>query len=99
MTIQEMIDVASKAIRGVDKAADFIRGSDYESLIGPSAIIWSRELERDEDLFNSTNFNTAVGADLTELARKRFKKTRVLDTRGTGVAHVTRPSGGIAETF
>lgn len=99
-TIEELIDASGSAVKGLaDKNADFIRGSDYESLLGPSAIIWSRQMQRDTDLFNGVNFNTADGEDLTDLVLKRFGKTRIPDSRGTGTAKLTRPSGGIAETI
>lgn len=99
-TIQDMIDAAAKAVRGMgDKNADFVRGSDYEALIGPSAIIWYREAQRDTDLFNAINFNTADGDDLTELALRRYGKVRVLDSRGTGTAVLARPASGVAETI
>lgn len=99
-TIQELIDIASQAIRGGgDKTADFVSGSDYESLIGPPAMHWSREALRDTDLFNAVNFRTADGDDLTDLAYKRYGKERVLDSRGQGTARLARPAGGIAESI
>ncbi len=99
-TISDLLDVAKKGVQGAaDKAADFIRGSDYEALIGPSAIIWSRQAERDTDLFNSINFNTADGEELTNLAFLRFGKDRILDTRGTGIAVIQRATSGTAETI
>lgn len=99
-TITELITQAQTAIQGgLDKDADFVRGSDYEALNGPSAVVWSRQLQRDVDLFNATNFNTTDGADLTRMAFRRFGKSRVLDARGTGTARLRRPAGGIAETI
>lgn len=99
-TIQELLEVASTAIRGDgDKNADLIRGSDYDSLIGPCAVIWSRQSQRDTDLFDAVNFHTATGDDLTDLALKRFGKVRVMDTRGAGTATFTRSSSGVSETI
>lgn len=99
-TIRELVDVAGKAVSGgFDKNADFIRGSDYESLIGPAAVIWSRQAARDTDIFNAVNFNTADGDDLTDMAIRRFGKYRVLDTRGSGTAVLQRAAGGTAETI
>lgn len=99
-TVKELLDIAGKAVRGqVEKNADFIRGSDYEALIGPTAIVWSREARRDTDLFNAVNFNTASGDDLTDMAFKRYGKQRVLDTNGSGTAVLARPAAGVAETF
>lgn len=99
-TIRELIATSASAVRGAaDKNADFVRGSDYEALLGPAAIVWSRQASRDTDLFNAVNFHTADGDDLTMLVKKRFGKDRILDTRGTGTAKLVRPTGGIAETI
>lgn len=98
-TIRDLLEIAGSAIRGVDANADLLRGADYEALVGPSAIIWSREAQRDTDLFNAVNFNTAVGDDLTQLIYRRYDKDRSLDTYGSGAVRITRPSGGIAETI
>lgn len=98
-SIRELLEAAAVAVRGLaDKSADFVRGSDYESLLGPSAILWSRQAARDTDLFNAVNFNTSDGDDLTELALARYGKVRVLDSRGTGEAVLARAAAGDAET-
>ncbi len=93
-TIIEMINVAGQAITGQgDKNADIIRGSDYESITGPAAVIWTRE-----DLFNSTKFHTAQGTNLTTLVKDRYGIDRYLDTNGSGTASIDRPTGGTAGT-
>lgn len=95
--VSELIEVGSKAIVGQgDRAADLIRGSDYESLIGPTAMLWVREDRRDEDLFNSTRFHTAKDADLTYLVQQRYGIDRILDTNGVGTATLVRPTAGSA---
>ncbi len=99
-TILEMLQMGAVAIRGsADKTADFVRGSDYESLLGPCAVIWSRQAQRDTDLFNAVNFHTADGDDLTQMALKRYGKVRLLDARGTGTATLVRPTSGTADTI
>lgn len=98
-TIRELIQIAGSATRGsLDKTSDFITGSDYDVFAGPAAIIWSREAARDTDIFNDVNFNTADGDALTVLVRKRFGKERILDTRGSGSATLSRTSSGVADT-
>jgi len=92
-TIIELIDAAGRAIAGQgDKNADLVRGSDYESITGPAAVIWTREDRRDEDLFNATKFHTAQGEDLTFLVKKRYGIDRYLDTNGQGTALLSRPT-------
>ncbi len=98
-SILDLIATGSKAITGQgDKNADFVRGSDYESILGPAAVIWSREDRRDTDLFNATKFHTAKGEDLTFLVKERYGVDRYLDTNGTGQAVFTRPVGGSSGT-
>jgi hypothetical protein len=99
-TIREILAASASAVRGAaDKNADFVRGSDYEALLGPSAVIFSRQAARDTDLFNAVNFHTADGDDLTEMAKKRYGKDRILDSRGTGSATFTRPASGASDTI
>lgn len=98
-TVSELIVTGARGIKAEDKLADTLRGSDYESLVGPCAIIWSREAARDTDLFNATNFNTADDRDLTDLAYRRYGKVRTLDTRGTGYVELERAIAGTQETF
>lgn len=93
-TIADFMGASASAIRGSESSGDFVRGSDYEALTGPAAIVWSRQSARDTDLFNAVNFNTAEGDDLTNLAMKRFGKQRVLDSRGTGFVAFSRPAVG-----
>ncbi len=99
--IIDLIDIASHAITGqADKNADFVRGSDYESLIGPPAVIWTREDRRDQDIFDSTKFHTAKNQELTDLVQERYGITRYIDTNGTGFAVLSRPTiGGGAGTI
>lgn len=99
-TVNDFLDIAARAVRGAgDKTADFVRGSDYESLSGPCAMIWSRESLRDTDLFRAIRFNDADGDDLTNMVKLRYGIDRILDTRGAGTAFLARPSAGLAGTI
>jgi hypothetical protein len=92
-TVLEFIETYGKAVRGVkDDLADTHRGSMYEVLGGVSAIIWSRQTQRDTDLFNATQFETAVGDDLTEHVRLRDGIERIVDSYGDGETRLTRAS-------
>ncbi len=99
--ILELLDVGGKAISGQgDRSADLTRGSDYESILGPAAVIWVREDRRDQDLFDATKFHTAKDDDLTYLVEQRFGIDRILDTNGQGTATFARPTiGGGAGTM
>lgn len=98
-TIDEFLKAAKSAVQGqADKNADYIRGSEYDVLAGASAILWSREAQRDTDLFRATKFHTASDLDLTNLVPLRYGIARYLDTRGTGTATLYRPAGGVVDT-
>lgn len=98
-TALQMIAAAETSVKGqADKTADFIRGSDYEALSGPNAILWVRQARRDTDLFNATKLHTSQDDDLTRLVKKRYKIDRFLDAAGIGTATLRRPSGGTAGT-
>lgn len=98
-TISDFIKSARASVHGqADRDADFILGSEYDALAGSCAILWSRQAQRDTDLFRATRFNTAEDRDLTRLCYKRWGIQRYLDTRGTGVVVLTRAAGGAAET-
>lgn len=86
-TVSELLTAGANAVKGTaDKTADFIRGSDYEAFSGSGAILWSRQAQRDTDLFHAIRFNDAEGDDLTRLVSRRFGIERYLATRGVGTA-------------
>lgn len=92
-TPQELIEVAQLAIQGQgDFAADFVRGSDYESLMGPAAMIYARQALRDADMFAANKLHTARGEDLTLRVSLQYGVDRILDTRGRGTALLSRDS-------
>lgn len=94
LSIQDFIRVYNNAIRGVrEKNADTRRGSELETLGGFTAVMWSRETQRDDDLFRDTRFADASGDELTQLVKLRYGIDRILDTKGTGVVTVSRSSG------
>lgn len=92
-TIIEFLDAAAAGVHGsADGAADYLRGSDYEVLSGPCAVIWSQEAQRDTDLFRAIRFNDAEDDQLTEMMLARYGAVRFLDSRGTGRVTLTRPT-------
>lgn len=98
-TIEEFLKAAREAVQGQkDKNADYIRGSQYEVLAGAGAILWSRQAQRDTDLFNASKLHSAADEDLTRQMYERYGIERYLDTRGTGTATLSRPAGGVADT-
>src|SRR6185312_11844872 len=92
-TIDDFLTTYGQAIvGGKDEFADVREGSVYDYPGGVSSILWSREVQRDEDMFSSDYLDTAVGDDLTALVLDRFGIQRVLDAPGTGVADLSRPN-------
>lgn len=99
-TVSDLLRAAAQAISGKDKVADLHRGSDYESLSGPNAILWSRQARRDTDLARAIRFHDASGSNLTSMGEKRYKIPRILPTRGQGAATLSRAtSAGGAGTI
>jgi hypothetical protein len=90
-SIQDLLTAAARAVRGgANKAADYIRGSDFDVLAGVGAMIWSRISQRDTDLFKAVRFGTAEGKDLERLVKKRYGIDRIKDSYGTGTAGFER---------
>lgn len=99
-TIDDFLRTYGDAIRGIkDARADFVEGSLYEQIGGVAAIVWSRLVQRDENLFSDTQTNSATGDALTQRVLKVFGVDRLLDAPGSGTIVVTRPSTGTGDTF
>lgn len=99
-SIDKYITTAGGVVRGQkDAAADTRQGSVYEYIFGAAAILWSRESQRNTDLFAATRFSTADGPELTELIQQRYAITRVLDTAGQGVAQFQRTGTSAGTIF
>jgi hypothetical protein len=92
-TIADLTQAFHSAVRARrDRRADGRDGSAYDYIAGTSAILWSREAQRDADLFRAIYFDEAEAEDLTERTRRLFGIDRVLDTPGRGFATLVRPT-------
>lgn len=92
-TVKDLIDIYNGGIRGQrDENADTRRGSSYELIGAPAAMIFNREALADEDLLRAVSFEHADGSDLTNMGLSRYGIARILDTQGVGVAQLTRPT-------
>ena len=92
-TITDLLGVfGAGVVAKSDPYADVRRGAVYDHFAGVGAIMFSREAQRDRDLFRARYFDTADGADLTELVATRFGIARILDGYGTGTALFVRGS-------
>jgi hypothetical protein len=76
----------------VDSSADTHAGSLLDVLGGTAAMLWSRQAQRDRDLFRAVYFDTAEGYDLTRRVALTDGIARELDTFGVGTATLTRAS-------
>lgn len=88
--VTDYLNIAAASGSVEDRANDYERGSDFESLSGPNAILWSRQSQRDLDMWKSTRFADAEGPELTALVEGRYGIPRVRDTRGRGTARFVR---------
>src|ERR1700722_10391159 len=92
-TIDELTSAFHASVRARrDKRADGRAGSVYDYIAGLSAILWSRQAQRDQDLFRAISFDDAQADDLTLRAEDLFGIARTLDTFGQGFATLARPS-------
>jgi Baseplate J-like protein len=92
-TIEDLLGAAAGALRGAkDNFADTRRGSLYDHAAGPMAILFSREADRDRDLFDDSYLQSARGDALTTLIEGRYGTARVLSTAGTGICRFVRSS-------
>src|SRR5579862_972708 len=80
-----------------DERADVRRGAVYDHFAGVGAVLLVREALHDRDVFRALYLDTADGADLTALVRRRFGIARILDTFGTGFAVLARSSVAAGE--
>jgi hypothetical protein len=92
-TIADLRQAYSDAIIGQrDARADTRTGSAYDFLGGPAAILFSREAQRDRDLFRACYNDTADGDDLSARLNALYGYPRVLDSYGTGTMQIARPN-------
>ena len=92
-TIATLLKGFGDAVRGAkDRFADVRRGSAFDLIAGPAAIIHTRQAQRDRDLFQTVYLDNADGTALTALIQGRYNVTRILDTYGVGTAYFVRPT-------
>ena len=96
-TIAELLKAFDDAVIGQkEPRANVRRGSCYDHFAGVGAILFSRQAQRDRDLFRAIYFDTSDGDDLTNLGAARFTSVaaRAADTFGTGLASLSRLTAG-----
>jgi len=92
-TVSDFLRAAANAIRGRrDKRADTREGSVYEMILGPAAMLFARQVQRDRDMFRSVYNDAATGAQLSALILEKYGVERVEATSGTGTATLERAS-------
>lgn len=80
-----------------DPHADLEEGSVYDVIGGWSALIWSRLTQRDTNVFNDIQTDTANGDALTTRLDKIFDIQRNVFQPGTGQVTIVRSSPGSAD--
>lgn len=92
-TINDFLDAGRKALRGeFDQFGDTHVGAIYDHTSGPVAILLSREVERDQNLFEDGYWNAARDDALTTLIEGRYGIARILATQGQGMCLMSRTS-------
>src|SRR5579883_2664430 len=100
-TLSDLLGAFGDGVRGLrDPNADTRRGAAYDHWAGAGALLFSREATRDRDMFRAISFDTAEGAQLATIARRRFGIEPVTATFSQGSARVVRASAAAgAGTF
>lgn len=92
-TVPELVRAFHNGVRAMrDKREDRHAGSIYDHMAGVSAILWSRQAQRDRDMFRSCYVDFASGHELTDRVSFEFRVDRLLDTKGIGYAVLSRPN-------
>ena len=99
-TIADLVKVFGNAVLGESRTANVRRGGRYDVLGGSNAILWSRETQRDRDLFDAIYLDGASGENLDERVFYFFGATRLASQFGTGRVTFARASAAAgAGTF
>ena len=99
-TVADLRTAFKNGLVGIqDEFADTITGSMYDVVGSIGAICFSKQAQRDQDLFDTGYFDAATGGDLTDLVLKRYGIARILDTYGQGSVQLQRAPGGVAGTL
>lgn len=94
-TLDVYMTAAEQTLRGSrSSTADIHRGSSYELVHGPSAILWARQSARTKALFRACYTDTATGPDLERHVLKKYGVARIPAAYGLGTMVVTRPAPG-----
>ncbi len=92
-TIEDFREAARRGIRGWrDPNLSVRSGGGYDFTQGPAAVIWSREAQRDRDLFLQVYTESATDADRDRLVEAYYHVERVPAAYGLGTCEFTRPS-------
>lgn len=74
-----------------DEDLDTREGSSYDVLGGNAALIWSRQAQRDRDLFRQ-NYVTTASVGLDRLVERQYGVQRILETYGSGTVILSAPA-------
>lgn len=92
-TVAELVEAFGDGIRAQrDRYVDAREGAIYQHWGGVAAILWSRNAQRDTDLWRAIYIDSAEGRDLTNLLESRYGFERTEDDYGVGKASLRRSS-------
>lgn len=92
-SIDELIDAFFAPVKGqLDNRTDDHSGATLELIAGTAAVIWSRQGQRDTDLFKTAFLMSSEGEELTEHLLERYEYERVVESFGTGYVRMHRPT-------
>ncbi len=91
-TIEDFRAAARKGMRGWrDPNLSVRSGGGYDFTQGPAAVIWSREAQRDRDLFLQVYTESSTNADRDRIVEAYYHVERVPAAYGAGTCEFARP--------
>lgn len=90
--VSQLRQASQRAAQSADIYADVHDGSILDHAMGPMAVLFARQADRDKSLFEDVYFDSAQGYALSKRGLRIYKVARILDTFGTGTCVVQRPS-------
>lgn len=99
LTLSALLTAHEQALHGLrSPTLDTHRGSGYDLVGGASALLWTRQANRDRQLFRNAYTDSATGPDLSRHVEAKYGGLpRILATRGAGTLTLARPAAALAD--
>lgn len=99
LTLSALLTAHEQALHGLrSPTLDTHRGSGYDLVGGASALLWTRQANRDRQLFRNAYTDSATGDDLSRHVEAKYGGLpRITATAGAGTLTLSRPAVAVAD--